>query len=584
MPSSQDELTNRLHQQALLAEIGRRALSDLGFDELLGEACRLTARGLGIRFCKVLQYLPDQNRFLVRAGVGWNEGVVGHATIGAALDSPAGYAMHTGKAVISNQLASEQRFRTPGLLVDHNVIRAINVILLGEGRPYGVLEADSESAGTLTEHDTDFLQGVANLLGVALERRHAEEELRKLNASLEQRVEQELQERRQAEDALRQSQKMEAVGQLTGGVAHDFNNLLTVIIGNLDLLARAVAGKERLETPERLESMIGTMQKAATRGAQLTAQLLAFARRQNLRPEIRPINELVSEFDVLASRIVGAAVKIELILDPSAGSIDVDPAQFGSALLNLAVNARDAMPTGGQLTLRTANVMLDERTARLYPDAVSGDYVTVEVRDSGTGMSPEVLERATEPFYTTKEPGKGTGLGLSQVHGFVRQSGGFLTLESEVGVGTTARLYLPLTTAPDSYAAATTTAQQGTGTVLVVEDDSDVLDLVVTQLGDLGYTTLTAESGPEALEILQSPQNTVDLLLTDVVMPGGMTGPDLARAARAMRPDLPVVLTSGYIANNAAGDDESAAGFPLLSKPYQREDLARTIAQALNRA
>ena len=430
MPGRPDELTIRLRQQALLAELGRRALSNLEFEALLEEASRLTALGLNIRFSKVLEYLPDQNRLLVRAGTGWHEGVVGHVTIGADMDLPAGYALHTGKPVISNKLSQEQRFRTPSLLTEHGVQRAANVILLGEGRPYGVLEADSDVAGTFTEHDVDFLQGVANLLGVALERRRAEAGLRQLNETLEQRVAHEVAERRQAEDALRQAQKMEAIGQLTGGVAHDFNNLLLVIIGNLDLLARAVSDDGKIG------NMIATAQKAAARGAQLTSQLLAFARRQTLRPENCFINELVHEFDVLMSRVLDETVRIDFSLDPRAGACHVDPAQFGSALLNLAINGRDAMPSGGEITIRTGNVILDERVAARHSDAQPGEYVMVEIIDNGSGMSPDVLERAAEPFFTTKEPGQGTGLGLSQVHGFVRQSGGFLTLESALEQGT----------------------------------------------------------------------------------------------------------------------------------------------------
>jgi signal transduction histidine kinase len=582
MSSEVDELTIRLQQQALLAEIGRRALAHLEFDALLEEACRLTALGLNLHFCKVLQYMPDQNELLVRAGIGWHEGVVGHATIGAELDSPAGYALHTGKPVISNQLATEQRFRTPGLLAEHGVQRAANVILLGEGRPYGVLEVDSESDGTFSEHDIDFLQGVANLLGVALERRRAEEELRQLNATLEQRVEQEITERRQAEDALRQSQKMEAIGQLTGGVAHDFNNLLMVITNNLDLLVRAEPGTERHG------NLIEAAQRAAARGAQLTGQLLAFARRQTLRPESRPINELIREFDVLASRMLGETIDVEFRLDPSAGTTHVDPAQFGSTLLNLVVNARDAMLAGGRLIVQSGNVTLDARTAGRHPDALAGNYVMVEVTDSGSGMPPEVLERATEPFFTTKGPGEGTGLGLSQVHGFVRQSGGFLTLESIVGTGTTIRIYLP-----QGAGTATATSPQppssavGSGTVLVVEDAPDVLDVVVAQLEELGYTTLAASNGPEALQILQAAETRIDLLLTDIVMPGGMTGVELVRAARTVRPGLPAVLSSGYIAGGTAtmADGEAAmtADLLVLSKPYQQAELARVVSQALAR-
>jgi signal transduction histidine kinase len=579
MPSSADELTARLRQQALLAELGRRALSDLAFEALLEEACRQTALGLNIRFCKVLEFLRDQNRLLVRAGVGWHDGVVGHATIGADLDSPAGYALHTGKPVISNRLSTEQRFRTPKLLREHGVERAANVILLGEGRPYGVLEADSENSGAFTEHDIDFLQGVANLLGVALERRRAENELRQLNTTLEQRVEQEVADRRQAEDALRQSQKMDAIGQLTGGVAHDFNNLLMVISGNLELLAKDVVGQRRQE------HLIAAAQKAAARGAQLTGQLLAFARRQNLRPESRLINDLVREFDVLTTRVLGESVRIDFRLDPSAGGCDLDPAQFGSALLNLAVNARDAMPSGGELTIRTANFSLDAQDAAHFPEAAPGEYVVVEVGDNGVGMLPEVLERATEPFFTTKETGKGTGLGLSQVHGFVRQSGGFMTMESHFGSGTTVRIHLPRVTSIAAVPPSAPPALSATGTVLVVEDDLDVRAIVLAQLEGLGYATFAATNGPEALQLLEEPETQIDLILTDIVMPGGMTGFELIRAARRLRPELAAILTSGYTAGSTAAalgqENDIAEKLPLLSKPYQQAELARVVGQAL---
>jgi signal transduction histidine kinase len=429
------ELELRLRQQAVLAELGRRALSHAPFEHLLEEGARLAAVGLTATYAKVLEYLTDQNRLLVRAGVGWEPGVVGQATIGADLDSPADYALHTGKPVISNLLSSESRFRTPQLLAEHGVRRAINVILLSEGRPYGVLEVNSEQPGAFSENDVDFLQGIANLLGVAIERWRSDEELRRLNQELESRVAAALAERRQTEDALHQAQKMEAIGQLTGGVAHDFNNLLLVISGNLELIAQRVANNERLS------HLVATAQQGATRGTQLTSQLLAFARRQTLRPEGRSVNELIREVDVLSARILSEAVEMNLLLDPAAGSCFVDPAQFASAALNLVLNARDAMPSGGRLTITTGHVVIDSVAAAGHSDAQPGDYVVVEVADTGSGMSPAVLERATEPFFTTKEPGKGTGLGLSQVYGFLRQSNGFLAIESTPEAGTTVRMY-----------------------------------------------------------------------------------------------------------------------------------------------
>ncbi len=573
-------LQSRLRQQALLAELGRMALADTDFDSLMAEATRITAIGMAVQFCKVLKYLPDRNRFVVHAGVGWHPGVVGHATIGAELDSPAGYALHTGKPVISNHLSVEDRFAYPELLRSHHVQRAINVILLGDGEPYGVLEVDSDVAGSFTEHDIDFLQAVANLLSLALERRRAETALRLINDTLEQRVEAEVAERHHAEEALRQAQKMEAVGQLTGGVAHDFNNLLLVIMGNLDLLGRAVAGNDRLT------HFVANARKGATRGAQLTSQLLAFARRQTLRPEQRPINEVIHEFDVLATRMLGETISVDFDLAPDAGACQVDPAQFGSALLNLVVNARDAMPDGGTLSIRSTKQMFDARMAARHAGARPGSYVVVEVADTGVGMPPQVIERATEPFFTTKEAGRGTGLGLSQVYGFVRQSDGFLTIDSTPGAGTKICIHLPEVIAHPSRPDGSPVVQTGAGVILVVEDDDDVRDLVALQLREIGYQTVIAASGQQALEILASPATPmIDLLLTDVVMPGGMNGVALVLEAQRQQPTLKALLTSGYMAGNAPGQCEAeAAELPLLSKPYLQADLARAIKDAFSRA
>jgi signal transduction histidine kinase len=571
-----DELEIRLRQQALLAELGRRALADTAFDVLLSEAARLCAIGMEVNFCKILEYLPDRNCLLVRAGVGWHDGVVGHETIGADLGSPAGYALHTGKAVISNNLATDRRFRTPGILRDHGVGRALNVILLGDGKAWGVLEVDSDVPGDFSERDTDFLQGMANLLGVALERRQAEEALKKLNETLEQRIEQEVIERRQMEDALLQAQKMEAVGHLTGGVAHDFNNLLLVITGNLDRLAREVADDPRLE------AFVASAQKAAVRGAQLTNQLLAFARRQTLRSEARPVNQLVHEFEVLTARMLGEAIDTEFLTDPGAGACLVDPVQFGSAMLNLFVNARDAMPDGGQLTIRTGNVVLDARTAARYADAEAMEYVFIEVADTGHGMPADVRRRATEPYFTTKASGKGTGLGLAQVHGFARQSGGFLTIASPPGGGARITIHLPriIADAGAESAQAAPAMNGGTGRILVVEDDPAVRELVVFQLEELGYSALTAATGREALAVLESePATHVDLLMTDIAMPGGMTGFDLVREARLRQPGLKAMVTSGHVSGGSAED--KALALPMLPKPYHLEDLARVVRATL---
>ncbi|MGH6878601.1 MAG: ATP-binding protein [Rhizomicrobium sp.] len=578
------ELEYRLHQQALLAELGRRALTEVPIDVLLEEACRLTALGMRTEFCKVLQYLPAENRLLVRAGVGWEKGVVGTATIGADLESPAGYALHTGKPVVANQLSTDERFRTPELLKQHGIQRAINVILIGEGKPFGVLEADSRKEAAdhkFSEYDVDFLQAIANLLGMAIERKHAHEALQEINRTLEERISAAIAERCQAEAILSQTQKMEAVGQLTGGVAHDFNNLLTVIAGNLDLAAAAGQG-------ERQRRFIEAAQKSTLRGQQLTAQLLAFARRQTLRPETRSVNDLIREFDVLAGRLLNESVDVEFDLAPDAGACHVDSAQFGAALLNLVINAGDAMPTGGKLMIRTFNVELSEPQAAALPDANFGSYIAVAVEDTGTGMPPNVLEHALEPFFTTKGVGQGTGLGMSQVYGFVRQSGGFLTIASTVGSGTAVRLHFPAAAsalAEDGPALPTNDILHGSETVLVVEDDEQVRKLVVDSLQVLGYQTLVARNGPEALARLAQPGDLrVDLLLTDLVMPGGMSGIELAHEVRRKNPKVKILLTSGYAAGEKSVRQSADAPeeFAMLGKPYRHLDLARKVRAVLD--
>jgi signal transduction histidine kinase/ActR/RegA family two-component response regulator len=574
------ELEYRLRQQALLAELGRRALGDITIEGLLDEAVRLAAVGLNTRFCKVLEYLPDQNRLLVRAGVGWHEGVVGAATVGADLGSPAGYAMHTGKPVISNDLANDNRFRTPELLAQHSISRAINVILMGNGKAFGVLEADGLTQGAFSEHDIDFLQSVANLLGAAIDRIRALEALHQLNETLEERIAAEVAERRQTETILHQAQKMEAIGQLTGGVAHDFNNLLMVVTGGLGLLAK------RLDNDPKSTELMGAIKKAAARGEQLTSQLLAFARRQTLRPEPRNLNSLIHEFDVLAGRILGESIEITMDLDENVGACNVDAAQFGSSLLNLIVNARDAMPRGGKVTVRTRKVAIDTHAARLLdPGALPGDYAMVEVEDNGLGMSPDVRARALEPFFTTKEPGRGTGLGLSQVYGFMRQSDGFLTIDSAPGQGTTVRLYfqcIPETELHRPQPEDGDSLMGGSETVLVVEDDEDVRSITVQFLETLGYHALTARDAQEALEL--TARAPVDLVVTDIVMPGGMSGVDLARELRGRNPAIRVILATGYAAGNEnVRKADGTREFPVLAKPYQQADIARAVRAALDR-
>ncbi|NBD12904.1 PAS domain S-box protein [Corallococcus sp. c25j21] len=384
-------------------------------------------------------------------------------------------------------------------------------------------------------------------------------------------------EQRRTEEQLRQSQKMEAVGKLTGGVAHDFNNLLQVVGGNLQLLQRDVAGNER--GLQRVRSALG----AVERGARLSAQLLAFSRRQPLEPRSLSLGRLVRGMDDLLRRALGEDVEVETVISGGLWNTLADPHQLENVILNLAINARDAMSGSGKLTLELSNAALDDHYAQAHPEVLAGAYVLLAVSDTGAGMAPEVMERAFEPFFTTKPEGRGTGLGLSMVYGFVKQSGGHVKLYSEVGHGTTVKVYLPRAFQPEAPVSEGVTGpvQGGKETILAVEDDADVRATVVELLTELGYRVLRAVDGESALSILKSGV-AVDLLFTDVVMPGPVRSPELARQAKALQPDIEVLFTSGYTENAIVHGGRLDPGVSLLSKPYRREDLARKVRAQLD--
>jgi PAS domain S-box-containing protein len=380
-----------------------------------------------------------------------------------------------------------------------------------------------------------------------------------------------------AEGQLRQSQKMDAVGQLTGGVAHDFNNILTVITGTIEILEEGVADRPDLATIARM------IDEAAARGAELTRQLLAFARRQPLDPRETDVNRLVIETARLLKPTLGEHIEIESMLEDDAWSALVDPSQLSAAIVNLAVNARDAMPHGGKLTLETGNVMLDEAYAASNSELMPGAYVMIAVSDTGTGIAADIRDRVFEPFFTTKEVGRGTGLGLSMVYGFAKQTGGHVKIYSEEGHGTAVKLYLPRSTRQAARAAEPARAPlapRGNETILVVEDDALVRGYVIAQLESLGYTTLAAADSTAALALVDTGV-AFDLLFTDVIMPGGMNGRQLADAIRKRCPSLNVLYTSGYTENAIVHHGRLDPGVALLNKPYRKTDLARKIRDAL---
>jgi signal transduction histidine kinase/CheY-like chemotaxis protein len=400
--------------------------------------------------------------------------------------------------------------------------------------------------------------------------------LRSANADLQAQIA----DRETAEGQVRQLQKMEAIGQLTGGIAHDFNNMLAIVVGSLDIARRRLQGKDEANVGRYIDNAFEGAQRAAT----LTARLLAFSRQQPLEPKVLDSNKLVGNTSELLLRTIGEPVRIETVLAGGLWRICADGSQLESAIVNLAVNARDAMPNGGTLTIETANCHLDDAYARNHAEVTAGQYVMISLTDSGVGMTPEVIERAFDPFYTTKTVGKGTGLGLSQVFGFVKQSGGHLKIYSEVGHGTTVKIYLPRHTGPGApeqpAAIAGVPLGRADEIVMVVEDEADVRHMSVDALRDLGYTVVQAAGPLQALEQL-ALQPEMTLLFTDIVMPD-MNGRQLAERAVAERPGLKVLYTTGYTRNAVVHNGTLDQGVHFLAKPFTVAQLAVKVRDVLD--
>ncbi|HEY0204377.1 MAG TPA: PAS-domain containing protein [Acetobacteraceae bacterium] len=390
--------------------------------------------------------------------------------------------------------------------------------------------------------------------------------------------------RRQAETQLRQAQKMEAVGHLTGGVAHDFNNLLMVILGNLELAVQALGSQDMIRAQRKMEIAQG----GAQRGAALTQGLLAFSRRQNLDPQPVDANKIAASMSELLRHSIGSGIELETFLAADLWEAVVDPNQLENALLNLAINARDAMPAGGKITMETANTVLDAAYAARHDEVTAGQYVMVALSDGGIGMTPDEAARAFEPFFTTKGIGRGSGLGLSQVYGFIKQSSGHVKIYSELGAGTTVRLYLPRLVRDDEAAAEAAPATAGLPRarsgecVLVVEDDLDVLEFSTDALETLGYCVVSATNAERALTLL-GKRSDIALLFTDVELPGA-NGPELVREALAQRPGLPVIYTTGYTANAVVHRGILTREVTSLTKPFTVGDLAKTVRETIDGA
>ena len=407
-----------------------------------------------------------------------------------------------------------------------------------------------------------------------------EARLQLLNETLEARVQEEIAERRQAEEALRQAQKMEAVGRLTGGIAHDFNNLLTIIIGNIDTVLR----RQEPDSDPRTRRSLENAERGAERAAALTQRLLAFSRRQPLQPRQIDVARLLAGMTDLLTRSITETIAIQIRTDPDLRRIEVDQHQLENAILNLAINARDAMPDGGDLTIEASNVTIDPSPPG--GEVLPGSYVRIAVADTGQGMSTDTVAQVFDPFFTTKEVGQGTGLGLSMVYGFAKQSGGHIEIHSEIDVGTTVAILLPPMSdvERDEPEERSSRAERGnqSETILVVEDDDDVRAYTVEVLRELGYRVIEAHDGDAALRLLERQENPVHLLLTDVIMPS-MSGPELAEKAHGRKGDLKVLFTSGYTRDAIMRDGHIERGVDLLSKPFTYVSLAEKVRDVLDR-
>ncbi|HZP66097.1 MAG TPA: PAS domain S-box protein [Rudaea sp.] len=462
------------------------------------------------------------------------------------------------------------------------------------GEVLGGLFFGHSRTGVFTERSERGMEALAAEAAVAIdnarlveaaqreieERKRAQNALIELNATLEQQVAERTEALKKSEAALRQSQKMDAVGQLTGGIAHDFNNLLQVILANLEILQRTLPADSG-----RLQRAAAHAMTGARRASTLTQRLLAFARRQPLDPKAIDVNSLVSGMSEMLHRSLGETISVETVRGAGLWTVEADPNELEAAILNLALNARDAMPDGGHLTLETCNAHIDDAYAAVNAEVLPGQYVSISISDTGTGMDADTLAHAFEPFFTTKPAGHGTGLGLSQVYGFVKQSGGHVKIYSEPGEGTTVKIYLPrLTRTSESHEdpVERPLPEGEKETILVVEDDDQVRAVSAEVLGDLGYRILEAPDGPSALRILETERQ-IDLLFTDVVLPGGLTGADVAAKARELRPTIKVLFTTGYARNAIIHHGRLDKGVQLLTKPFTLTELAEKVRDVLDR-
>lgn len=548
-------LARREEQQAIIADLGRRALACEDLSDVFDDCVRIVAQTIDAELCEVLELLPGAGQFLLRSGVGWNEGLVGHAVVGTGRESQAGYTLETDGPVVVDDFATETRFKAPSLLRDHRVMSGITCVIHGHGGPWGVLGAHSLRPRNFGGSETPFLNAVANVLAAAIERKRLEEDLRR-------------------------SQKLEAIGQLAGGVAHDFNNLLTVINGYAEILLTT------LERDPDLWGAAEAIHEAANRATSMTQQLLVFSGRRSVARSPVNLNVLVRTMCEMLQRLIGVDIAVRLDLDPELGPVLANAGHLEQVIMNLALNSRDAMPGGGTITIETRNLPCPELPCADGGIQAGVPQARIVVSDDGIGMRPELQSRIFEPFFTTKEPGKGTGLGLATVYGIVKQSGGEIRVESRPGCGT--RFEIDLPQAEDAADVGffsvpgqqQQTVERARETILLVEDDDAVRRLAREVLERSGYTVLNASNGREALEVEDQHERPIHALVTDVMMPE-MGGIELSWRVRSRRPGIRILFISGYDKHGSAAHLELPEGAVVLAKPFPVDSLVAKLRELL---
>ena len=549
----EQQLRVRTRYEAEVAKLGQHALGGIDPAIFMNEAVGLVAQTLEVEYCNLMELLPKREGLLLRAGVGWKESYIGQKIVPTGAGSQAGYTLLSGQAVIVEDFRAETRFRPPPLLFEHGVVSGMSVVIGSLEHPFGILGVHTSNRREFSRDDVNFLQAIANVLATTIARK-------------------------QTEDQLHQLQKFEAIGRLAGGIAHDFNNVLGAIMGWAEL------GVEKTLADAPIQSAFQKIRDQAQRAAGLTRQLLAYARRQILEPRNINLNEIVAETTSLLRKIIGAQIDVKLVLAPDLQVTRADPTQIEQILMNLCLNARDAMSQAGQLLIETQNVEMDEEYCRHHVYAHPGQYALLLVSDTGTGMDAATLEHIFEPFFTTKQMGKGTGLGLATVYGIVKQHDGFIDVYSEPGQGTTFRVYLPVSSGVAELREKIKEGpvRGGAETILVADDNEALREMAQEMLEGLGYQVIVGRDGEEAIRLFEANCDQIALLVLDVSMPK-FSGPEAYLRISEIKGSVPAVFTTGYSAETDVLHPLVEKGAVVLQKPYSFKVLGQKVREILDR-